>query len=228
MQDVLLHLHGKISIHAPRAGSDSTARAPLHRRLHFNPRSPCGERRRQTGGVWRNIYFNPRSPCGERHAQFHDAALLLYFNPRSPCGERQATITAYYPIPKFQSTLPVRGATDWKQEAEQLKFISIHAPRAGSDGGEFADLLTLLLISIHAPRAGSDHSMQRTTGLSSISIHAPRAGSDRGWLEQVVRRLISIHAPRAGSDKKIDEYFRLCEDFNPRSPCGERRKAGGG
>ena len=56
---------------------------------------------------------------------------------------------------KFQSTLPVRGATNFKYGKRHLQDISIHAPRAGSD-----TILEVnrapIAISIHAPRAGSD------------------------------------------------------------------------
>ncbi len=33
----------------------------------------------------------------------------------------------------FQSTRPVRGATLWFFDADQLPKVSIHAPRAGRD-----------------------------------------------------------------------------------------------
>ena len=35
---------------------------------------------------------------------------------------------------EFQSTLPARGATFWRQAATSYFCISIHAPRKGSDG----------------------------------------------------------------------------------------------
>ena len=51
MQHLIDKLGGDISIHAPRTGSDRWQ--GLHRRghHHFNPRSPHGERRDQTGNV---------------------------------------------------------------------------------------------------------------------------------------------------------------------------------
>ena len=101
-----------ISIHAPRAGSDQTALTNWARMIHFNPRSPCGERQ------------IPR-PCQRKG----DA----YFNPRSPCGERRTVFRRLdYPM-IFQSTLPVRGATELAAAAAIITTISIHAPRAGSD-----------------------------------------------------------------------------------------------
>ena len=59
------------------------------RRMHFNPRSPCGERREaEIGGVNVVKHFNPRSPCGERRCSIFVRAHPADFNPRSPCGER--------------------------------------------------------------------------------------------------------------------------------------------
>ena len=56
---------------------------------------------------------------------------------------------------EFQSTLPVRGAT----EKSSLIVADIR-------------------ISIHAPREGSDYPRGRSAAGSDISIHAPREGSD--------------------------------------------------
>ena len=79
-----------ISIHAPRVGSDSGTRP------WSGPR----------------CYFNPRSPCGERLLHFPNIAFRMeYFNPRSPCGERHTKRFAICNWRRFQSTLPVWGAT---------------------------------------------------------------------------------------------------------------------
>ena len=78
---------------------------------------------------------------------------------------------------KFQSTLPVRGATGRNSIHDILINISIHAPREGSDR-----------------RAGS------AVPVPEISIHAPREGSDPGGGPEARRDPISIHAPREGSD----------------------------
>ena len=80
----------RISIHAPRTGSDSL-KMPLSIRIrHFNPRSPHGER---LGGKLHEdapFNFNPRSPHGERLAdELLQVALHIDFNPRSPHGERR-------------------------------------------------------------------------------------------------------------------------------------------
>ncbi len=56
-----------------------------------------------------------------------------------------------------------------------------------------------------------------------ISIHAPLAGSDDEKTRHNQYGNISIHAPLAGSDFPGDIIVHLNKDFNPRSPCGERR-----
>ena len=57
---------------------------------------------------------------------------------------------------EFQSTRPVRGATDQVHRGELAGSISIHAPRAGRDIARVRVIDARLIISIHAPRAGRD------------------------------------------------------------------------
>ena len=56
---------------------------------------------------------------------------------------------------RFQSTLPVWGATDEQAAIRRIREISIHAPRVGSDAFHRAEV-QWTRISIHAPRVGSD------------------------------------------------------------------------
>ena len=80
----------------------------------------------------------------------------------------------------FQSTRPVRGATDASQIDRLTVSVSIHAPRAGRD---------LLAENLSRDALG-------------VSIHAPRAGRDESRIDEAT----------GGSG------------FNPRAPCGARRK----
>ena len=79
---------------------------------------------------------------------------------------------------KFQSTLPVGGATATIFDNQALLNISIHAPRGGSDGQRQTTSFPSW-ISIHAPRGGSDYKHKGGRGARTISIHAPRGGSDQ-------------------------------------------------
>ena len=78
-------------------------------------------------------------------------------------------------------------------------------------------------ISIHAPRVGSDPGSAARSAHSAISIHAPRVGSDTEIIIFAPGASISIHAPRVGSDRSRPTPRRRLQNFNPRSPCGERQ-----
>ena len=82
----------------------------------------------------RLLNFNPRSPCGERLIRY------IHGNPKhkfqSTLPVRGATVrcpVVLRCVRLFQSTLPVRGATQFAEMDMEEYYISIHAPRAGSD-----------------------------------------------------------------------------------------------
>jgi len=135
----------KISIHAPRGGSDQSEPKGLISEIYFNPRSPRGERPALRRLRPCPYDFNPRSPRGERlcvmlcvgaisifqstlpagGATLRRSLVLLEridFNPRSPRGERQLAKYGVGVDSEFQSTLPAGGAT-WmvciRQQAER-------------------------------------------------------------------------------------------------------------
>ena len=56
----------------------------------------------------------------------------------------------------FQSTLLMRGATQFRVIPEDARLISIHAPHARSDAGALLVRVCDNFISIHAPHARSD------------------------------------------------------------------------
>ena len=124
-----------------------------------------------------------------------------YFNPRSPDGER--------PI----GFKPLRPHS----------FISIHAPRMGSDSAEYPRFFITLGFQSTLPGWGATSTVCILSGYDLISIHAPRMGSDvPNALISVVEFVISIHAPRMGSDRRWLSRRATWRDFNPRSPDGER------
>ena len=194
-------------------------------RMHFNPRSPDGERpgsdaRRRLGedisihaprmGSDKRIrrrmpkptYFNPRSPDGERLPYDSENRQCAYFNPRSPDGERQAPPTR--PTRKHQHFNP-RSPDGERQCLVYGEFanheISIHAPRMGSDSGSSkAD-------------SGSRHFNPRSPDGERLVFGAsartavifqstlPGWGATSKFCMSVWFCEISIHAPRMGSDR---------------------------
>ena len=180
---------------------------------------------------------DPKKDCAIQSQQ--------YFNPRSPWGERRNMALAKRLLIKFQSTLPVGGATQVFHDTSDIKMISIHAPRGGSDC--FSTILTSKVKTFQStlPVGGATTNLTICQDLFHISIHAPRGGSDglylpiwfapsyfnprspwgerlKWYATNVISKDISIHAPRGGSDSGGNPKGNIGKDFNPRSPWGER------
>ena len=126
-----------ISIHTPLAGSDNTKITATTSMTNFNPHSPCGERR---CGIVLTLtpmnYFNPHSPCGERRCGIVlTLTPMNYFNPHSPCGERPTSPACSLISTKFQSTLPLRGATTFPHDSTQSRRFQSTLPLRGATAG---------------------------------------------------------------------------------------------
>ena len=123
---------------------------------NFNPRAPCGARlcdyldaeadykfqstrpvRGATGlkrSDFANYHISIHAPrAGRDNRRWTRTAILPYFNPRAPCGARLSDRLVAVLAIRFQSTRPVRGATDFYWPVFANIGISIHAPRAGRD-----------------------------------------------------------------------------------------------
>jgi len=100
----------------------------------------------------------------------------------------------------FQSTRPARGATFRRTHRCHLRFVSIHAPRAGRD------------ISTDR-RGGKPHSFQSTR---------PARGATKSSGSGLCHLRVSIHAPRAGRDSYAPRSAAVRFCFNPRAPRGAR------
>ena len=190
-----------ISIHAPRAGRDDA-------RGHFRARRLISIHAPRAGRDTRTSF-----PSSKREN----------FNPRAPCGARLADSIDHAAYTLFQSTRPVRGATELLVDVVRDPDISIHAPRAGRDTRASIDTDLGVYISIHAPRAGRDAAVSPSRRiLYTFQSTRPVRGATVGVHRRVYGVLISIHAPRAGRDTAV--YPRPCYrlDFNPRAPCGAR------
>jgi hypothetical protein len=147
----------------------------------FNPRSPCGERRFLRSGWSVFGCFNPRSPCGERpfgagdawgyrdvsiHAPRVGSDLQAFLQPlhcskvsiHAPrVGSDPRIIRIQRPIPVFQSTLPVWGATRQRDTQFFPSSVSIHAPRVGSDSVLLDDKFWAATFQSTLPVWGATH-----------------------------------------------------------------------
>ena len=125
---------------------------------------------------------------------------------------------------KFQSALPLRGATEFRALAPRLVVISIRAPLAGSD--RYVVLVAAnSAISIRAPLAGSDHAHEcEACAAKDFNPRSP-CGERRAFAVRRLREAIYFN-PRSPCGER--PVYRPCNDkqrnFNPRSPCGERHR----
>ena len=215
--------------------------------LHFNPHSPRGERLLSRGFERQKTIFQSTLPARGATRKGQGCGRLMAISIHAPReGSDYCLPSISISSGQFQSTLPARGATPCdlyalcglphfnprsprgERPANEIvcgqgRWISIHAPREGSDSQRLR-LFERAGISIHAPREGSDditngvfvgdcvfQSTLPARGATllteynaltgSISIHAPREGSDQQMTVKDIRAMsISIHAPREGSD----------------------------
>ena len=146
-----------ISIHAPRVGSDFAAYDIEQNMKIFQSTLPVwGATCYSTGLISAETLFQSTLPVwGATNPKSTTIPSTVNFNPRSPCGERpEKAVFCRVPY-EFQSTLPVWGATEALMAEYQATYISIHAPRVGSDRLPRV-WQAKANISIHAPRVGSD------------------------------------------------------------------------
>ena len=193
--------YAPISIHAPRAGSDIIVARRTLRLKDISIHAPR---------------------AGSDRLCSRSSTITEKFQSTLPV--RGATVRIQWRIVRnlFQSTLPVRGATISSGRSMSRVWISIHAPRAGSDVFLRAPARQARDFNPRSPCGERPDKIMDALHVFDISIHAPRAGSDHHSLLCLYLFIISIHAPRAGSDDDLGWNRGHVVDFNPRSPCGER------
>ena len=194
-----------ISIHAPRAGSDEvkivhivlipifqstlpvrgatgTLNAPQQCQTHFNPRSPCGERRGSGAANYEiaDIFQStlPVRGATGKNVGYIEGVLISIHAPRA--GSDVSHAVKVKPNIRFQSTLPVRGATPCAYV--RVRMVSHFNPR--SPCGERPSrpvampLSSATFQSTLPVRGATELGLSYSAAASGISIHAPRAGSD--------------------------------------------------
>ncbi len=191
-----------ISIHAPCTGSD-TERDTLKQQLDISIHAPC------TGS---DIFI---CPC----------PLYKPISIHAPCTGSDATLPHAYRQPRFQSTLPARGATFHELVVVQfVKFQSTLPARGATSPADGWQLPAR--ISIHAPCTGSDAQLVRADGHLTISIHAPCTGSD--YVEPsglAVHTNFNPRSPHGERPAGSPPAMVSASYFNPRSPHGERHSS---
>ena len=103
----------RISIHAPLAGSDRALRRKSSCNTLFQSTLPLrGATHPHHQILVQVLDFNPRSPCGERPKKTETLYIVEGISIHAPlAGSDQRAALCVPPLGRFQSTLPLRGAT---------------------------------------------------------------------------------------------------------------------
>ena len=100
----------------------------------FNPRTPCGVRRKKPFRQSSRQTVSIHALLAEcDFSSTRGCAASTSFNPRTPCGVRQAASNASEHLRRFQSTHSLRSATYSPLSIDERKHVSIHALLAECD-----------------------------------------------------------------------------------------------
>ena len=124
-----------------------------------------------------------------------------HFNPRAPCGARPATKAETSRPCSFQSTRPLRGATQTYHQPINIGTFQSTRPLRGATAKQLCEVVALGFQSTRPLRGA--------TGDQGVALE---------------RAAISIHAPLAGRDARASAPRSPRPDFNPRAPCGARQQ----
>mgnify|MGYP007102225726 CR=1 FL=1 len=100
----------------------------------------------------------------------------------------------------FQSTLPVRGATQAGYYGILYTYISIHAPREGSDWRTTPPHLSPFTFQSTLPVRGATFTIPLKPVTKKFQSTLPVRGATTTLTQSFPGIWISIHAPREGSD----------------------------
>ena len=169
----------------------------------------------------------------------------MHFNPRTPYGVRRRLVNASLGQLLFQSTHPLRGATQDDAIKVAYSGISIHAPLTGCDMIRILRMMVRLKFQSTHPLRGATTGLRTiclaTTNfnprtpygvrLLAVSLALPVKDFNPRTPYGVRRNLrvcslpslrISIHAPLTGCDSANSTSSSAPGDFNPRTPYGVR------
>ena len=211
--------HFIISTHAPRTGSDKADHTFRYVWLHFNPRSPHGERPRRSAKVKKANSISTHAPrtgsdarcdalpiadgisthaprTGSDFRRFR-RVLPLGISTHAPRTGSDCTAQGLHDAPQtFQPTLPARGAT---------RSVACSA----------CDILYFNPRSPHGERHALGEMMENYKDFNPRSPHGERL------LSALIVPLsaISTHAPRTGSDNSIIDGITGSIEFQPTLPA---------
>ena len=141
------------------------------------------------------------------------------FNPRSPHGERHSPHAARLAPPRFQSTLPARGATQHLPPCEEnCRDFNPRSPH-GERLPVCAAFLELHAFQSTLPARGATFVFPPLPKLAKFQSTLPARGATRESVSLYSSAGISIHAPRTGSDGSFLRHINNILQFQSTLPA---------
>mgnify|MGYP006972855509 CR=1 FL=1 len=170
--------------------------------LHFNPRSPHGERRRRSRDGASVLTFQPTLPArGATSVCVRCCVPACNFNPRSPHGERP-----------LHAGGRRAGHGDFNPRSPHGERRAERLRHHGNQG-----------ISTHAPRTGSDTALSTASRVRlTFQPTLPARGATIKRVETALAKRFQPTLPARGATSAPRQGKRHAPYFNPRSPHGER------
>ena len=185
------------------------------------------------GATWdcqsKRIYQSFQSTLPARGATTKTAAaatLLACISIHAPrTGSDSTSLICQIPSHVFQSTLPARGATAARVDLFPPERFQSTLPARGATNCSSAMSRCSSSFQSTLPARGATCSALGCWRCSTtFQSTLPARGATALYVNGRKMSDISIHAPRTGSDGRQEwTYFRR-NDFNPRSPHGERQR----
>ena len=214
-----------VSIHAARAGGDSSAPCRNSGASEFQSTPPAraATRRLRYPAPRGSVSIHAARAGGDSGTSSHQVAPSSFQSTPPARAATQSRLRSVRPW-GFQSTPPARAATTAPiGHRTQPRGFNPRRPR-GRRLPCHGVPVRHTLVSIHAARAGGDSDLLLTRIEQVVSIHAARAGGDRRRSRPLrSRSRVSIHAARAGGDSTKASAQPRASSFNPRRPRGRRR-----
>ncbi len=125
--------------------------------------------------------------------------------------------------PQFQSTLPARGATKRAIFKRSALRISIHAPRTGSDLFAFFEVRQFPHFNPRSPHGERQEYKAFVDKFKPFQSTLPARGATcREWSFKKLLSEFQSTLPARGATICFCFFAIASNDFNPRSPHGER------
>ena len=190
-----------ISIHTPLAGSDGTARPWSRPCGNFNPHSPCGERQYAYRHPSVKVEISIHTPlAGSDEA---GAAVLVkadVISIHTPLAGSDSLLCGRYQYNKFQSTLPLRGATRSYVDVTSITNFNPHSP-CGERPRSLPSTPARKKFQSTLPLRGATPASRRLRDMIEFQSTLPLRGATHLLPGQPRGKPISIHTPLAGSDR---------------------------